>query len=489
MKQKSQPSLYSDGQWKPASGKTFRSKNPSTGETIWLGHAATKRDVAHATQAARKAFSSWITLPLQKRREHLESFASVLEKNKDTLADAIAQEVGKPHWESLTEVQAMVGKIAVSIDSYNTRCKEFQGGSATTRFKPHGVIAVFGAFNFPGHVSNGHIVPALLAGNTIVYKPSEYTPLVAQKVIEFWNAANLPKGVINLVQGAQPTGKALVNDPEIDGIFFTGSARTGIAISKALADQPQKIIALEMGGNNPLIVHKVSNLKAAALATIQSAYLTAGQRCTCARRLIVPEGKEGDQFLQTLAQQIPNIHVAPPTETPEPFMGPVISEKAAQSLLETQKQWLTDGATALIKLRHIKPNTGLVTPGLIDVTSLKDRPDNEVFGPLLQCIRTPNFNTAIEEANNTQYGLSAGLLCDDSNAFQEFYHNIHAGIVNWNQQLTGASGSVPFGGIGLSGNHRPTAYFAADYCAYPVASIENSTLQLPATLPPGITFS
>ncbi|HEY0945195.1 MAG TPA: succinylglutamate-semialdehyde dehydrogenase, partial [Opitutaceae bacterium] len=348
------------------------------------------------------------------------------------------------------------------------------------------VVAVFGPFNFPGHLPNGHIIPALLAGNTVVFKPSEYAPLVAERTAAAWREAGLPDGVFNVVQGGRDTGAALVDHTAIDGLFFTGSARTGLWLAEKFARTPERILALEMGGNNPLVVWRPRDLRAAALLTVQSACLTAGQRCTCARRLIVPAGAAGEEFVMHYMAMLRGLRVGSFTEKPEPFMGPVISSVVADQLLQAQRDLIARGAHPLVEMRSLRAGTGLISPGLLDVTAVGDRPDEELFGPLLQLIRVPDFEAAIVEANATRYGLAAGLLCDDRALYERFRDEVRAGLVNWNQQLTGASSAAPFGGVGRSGNHRPSAYLAADYCSYPVASIEIPELKPPASLPPGI---
>lgn len=466
----------------------FSSINPATGESVWTGSAADAAEVDLAVCKARAAFRDWSCRPLADREALARAFAQQLEARKNTLADAISREVGKPTWEALTEVQTMIGKVELSIKAHAQRCSEFSGGPAITRFRPHGVVAVFGPFNFPGHLPNGHIVPALLAGNTVVFKPSEHAPLVAELMAEAWHSAGLPDGVFNLVQGARETGGALAQHAGIDGLFFTGSSRAGVWLSELFAKTPEKILALEMGGNNPLVVWDVADHHTAALLTVQSAYLSAGQRCTCARRLIVSDGADGDVFLEQLVMIIKGVRVGAFTDRPEPFMGPVISKEAAAHVVATQESWLAAGAKAIIRAEHLDVNTGLVSPGLIDVTALTNREDEEVFGPLLQVIRVPDFDTALNEANATRYGLAAGLFSDDAALYDRFREEMRAGIINWNQQLTGASGAAPFGGVGRSGNHRPSAFFAADYCSYPVASIELSELKPPAQLPPGLSL-
>lgn len=193
--------------------------------------------------------------------------------------------------------------------------------------------------------------------------------------------------------------------------------------------------------------------------------------------------------MSALWNSVRNLRVGPSTERPEPFMGPVVSAATADRLLEAQKHLLARGAVALVEMRRLKPGTGLVSPALLDVTAVTGRDDEEFFGPLLQVIRVPDFEAALREANNTRYGLAAGLISDDAALYERFRAEVRAGIINWNQQLTGASSGAPFGGVGRSGNHRPSAYLAADYCSYPVASIEVPELKLPAQLPPGLNLS
>jgi len=464
----------------------FSSINPATGEVVWRDRAASAAEVDAAVRQARIAFAEWSQRSLDDRTAVLRAYARVLERRKSSLAEIISREIGKPTWEALTEVQSMIGKVEISIEAQAKRCSDFRGGAALTRFRPHGVVAVLGPFNFPGHLPNGHIVPALLAGNTVVYKPSEYAPATAELMASSWLEAGLPEGALNVVQGLRETGAALAEHPGLDGLFFTGSARTGLALAERFARTPEKILALEMGGNNPLLVWDVHDVRTAALLVAQSAYVSAGQRCTCARRLILPNDGRGDALLNELLRLARKLSVGPFTQRPEPFMGPVISAATAERLLQAQVQLLARGAVSLLAMRALVPGSGLLSPGLIDVTPMRERDDEEHFGPLLQVIRVPDFAAALVEANATRYGLAAGLLSDDRTLYECFLRNVRAGVVNWNQPLTGASSGAPFGGIGRSGNHRPSAYLAADYCSYPVASIEQPELKWPTQLPPGL---
>jgi succinylglutamic semialdehyde dehydrogenase len=427
---------------------------------------------------------------VQKRAEFLNSYAKQLKAQKAKLAAMISQEVGKPLWESLAEVDAMINKVGISIEAQKKlRSEESQpigDAQGWTRFKPHGVAAVLGPFNMPGHLPNGHIVPALLAGNTIVFKPSECTPDVGDAIGECLQAAGLPEGVVNVVHGAREVGAALASHLWIDALFFTGSAAAGIAINKANAHRPGLIMALEMGGNNPLVLWDVTDLKAAALITIQSAFITSGQRCSCARKLILP--READDFLGELVGMTQNIRVGNHTENPEPFMGRVISDAAAESLLKAQEMLIRSGGKILLEMRSTAAGKAFLSPGIIDMTEAREPFDDEHFGPLLQIFRVESFEAALSEASFTRYGLCAGLLSDRRELYERFYAGVSAGVIHWNRPTTGASSLLPFGGIGDSGNHRPAGYWSAEYCSYPVAVMESDKVTMPAAgkIPPGI---
>ncbi|WP_339087385.1 succinylglutamate-semialdehyde dehydrogenase [Shewanella chilikensis] len=480
------------GQWLAGEGQAMSSSNPANGETLWQGNAATPAQVDAAVAAAREAQFDWFMLGFDGRLQVIEAYRDQLEAHKAEIADTIAQETGKPLWETATEAGAMIGKIGLSVAAYHKRTgeteNELPAGRAVLRHKPHGVVAVFGPYNFPGHLPNGHIVPALLAGNTVVFKPSELTPKVAELMLKLWEKAGLPAGVINLVQGEVETGKRLASHPQLDGLFFTGSSRTGHLLHQQYAGHPGKILALEMGGNNPLIVKGICDIKAAVHEIIQSAYISSGQRCTCARRLYIEKGEQGDALIAALVAAVKAIAVGPWNAEPQPFMGSMISEAAAKGMVAAQRNLQNLGGVSLVELTHIESGTGLVSPGLIDVTEVIELPDEEYFGPLLQLVRYSSFDQAISLANDTRYGLSAGLLADSREDYDYFLARIRAGIVNWNKQITGASGAAPFGGVGASGNHRASAFYAADYCAYPVASMEADGLSLPPSLSPGLSL-
>lgn len=472
-------------------GEEFESLNPFNSETVWSGKSATPEQVEAAVSAARTAFISWKNTPFAERQALVERFAEKVKENSEHIATVIAEETGKPLWETRTESAAMVGKIGISLRAYaertGERSKDVAGTQAVLRHRPLGVMAVFGPYNFPGHLPNGHIVPALLAGNTVVFKPSDMTPKTAEETLKLWIEAGLPQGVINLVQGGRETGEALAQSKGIDGLLFTGSANTGHILHRQFAGQPGKMLALEMGGNNPMVISEhFGEVDATAYTIIQSAFISAGQRCTCARRLYLPKGGKGDALLTRLVEMTRNIRVGGQFDEPAPFMGAQVSVRAAEGILAAQANLESLGGEPLLKAELL--HDAVVTPGIIEVSKVADLPDEEYFGPLLQVVRYDSLEQAVALANDTRYGLSAGLVTKDDAEWEYFLDHIRAGIVNRNRQLTGASGDAPFGGPGASGNLRPSAYYAADYCAYPMASMEGEDVSLPAQLSPGLSL-
>ncbi|MYM94364.1 succinylglutamate-semialdehyde dehydrogenase [Duganella vulcania] len=485
-------SNFINGEWLAGSGAELVTIDPSNGKQTWASNESTAQDVAHAAAAARDAFEAWALTPLAERIAVCTRFRDLLKQDAEELALLIAEEVGKPMWEARTEVTTMANKIDISVQAYGARTGETQNkvadGEAVLRHRPHGVFGVFGPYNFPGHLPNGHIVPALIAGNTVVFKPSEYAPRTAVKTVQLWEKAGVPKGVINLVNGGRDAGVALGQNELLDGVLFTGSCQTGTALHKQFGGQPGKMLALEMGGNNPLVVWDVKDIDAAVFMAISSAFISAGQRCTCARRLIVKQGAEGDAIVARLVDVASRLTIGASAAEPAPFMGPVVSAAVAKRLVQAQADMIAKGGKSLLAMRQLVDNTGFVSAGIVDVTDAKGIPDEEWFGPLLQVIRVADFDSAIKAANATEFGLASALISNDENLWKIFQVRARAGIVNWNRPTTGAASSAPFGGVGKSGNHRPSAYYAADYCAYPVASIENNVLEMPAKLSPGMHF-
>lgn len=482
-------SHYIDGKWIEGCGSKLESIHPATLLPFWVGRKASLSDVQSAVKAAKRAAPSWGREPLTQRVALLKKFSKILTERSEALALCIAHESGKPLWEAKTEAQAVVAKVDISIRAHEERMPVLptKGSETQSRvtYKPHGVMVVLGPFNFPAHLSNGHIVPALLAGNTIVYKPSELTPGVAAFIGDCWHQAGAPAGVFNLVQGDIECAKWLLNE-DIQGVLFTGSYRAGLHIHQHFASRPDVLLALEMGGNNPLIIDHLDNIPAAVYQTILSSFITAGQRCSCARRVFIPNDTFGATFLEALREATSTLLIGAPEDSPEPFLGPVIRQSHAEAHLKAQNQLIQLGATPLHPMQYLRAGSSFLTPGIIDMTGVSTPPDEEIFAPLIQLYRYQNFDEALTRANDTRYGLTAGLLSDSFERYENFYRSMRAGLIYWNRATTGASSELPFGGVGLSGNHRPSAFFATDYCAYPIANMAQPTVTLPPTPLPGV---
>ena len=454
-------------------GEKLISTNPATGKQIWSGAVG---DAAAEVATARAAWPAWAAHSHAYRIEAVRRFANVVRKKETEFAELIARETGKPLWESRTEVAAVVNKVEISIEAYAERTPQRRmeaalGNKVAVRHKPHGVLGVLGPYNFPAHLPNGHIVPALIAGNAVVFKPSEKTPATGEMLVHCFHEAKIPEGLVRLLIGGPEQGRSLAGQPGIDGLLFTGSARAGMALHKQFAETPHKVLALELGGNNPLVIWNAKDIEAAATIAVQSAYLSAGQRCTAARRLIVEDG-HCKELLDAIKKLVDRMIVDQPFADPQPFMGPLIDSAAADHV---QEQWLNlmmKGGKPLCRLDRPDKEKPFLTPALIDVTEIRDRPDEEIFGPVLQVIRVKDFDAAIKEANNTRFGLVASLVGGSPELYDKFWANVRAGVINWNKPTNGAPSNAPFGGVGLSGNHRPSAFYAADYCAYPVTSSE-----------------
>jgi succinylglutamic semialdehyde dehydrogenase len=449
------------------------SYEPATGTEMWRGKCG---DVDDIVARARRAWPAWAAQPLSTRMELMRRFANEVRKESDALATLIARETGKPLWEARTEVESVINKVEISIRAYAERTAQRKldnamQGTMAVRHKPHGVMAVLGPYNFPAHSPGTHIIPALIAGNVVVFKPSEKTPATGEFLAQCFHKAGVSAAVVQVLIGGPAEGQALAVHDGIDGVLFTGSAHAGISINRKLAARPDKIVALEMGGNNPLIVMDTPKIADAAVLIIQSAFTTAGQRCTAARRLIVKDTMY-DAIIGEVKRLADRIIVGAPFDEPSPFMGPVIDNATADGLSESFLYMVSHGGKAIKHMVRKSNDLPFLSPAIIDTTAMKERPDVELFGPILQVVKVSDLDAAIAEANNTRFGLAASLIGGTPQDYNRFWANIRAGIVNWNRPTIGSSASAPFGGIGLSGNHRASAYYAADYCAYPVSSTE-----------------
>ncbi len=479
-----EPSDYIGGQFHPlhrgdggAAGATLASHDPAAPTVeVWRGVPnASHIDLAVATAVA--AGPAWRGAGDSARREKLIALRTEFIARHEALAALITLESGKTLAESRLEANALAEKIAITLDPACAFRVQFESIALTaTRrasctFRPHGVMAVLGPFNFPAHLPNGHLVPALLAGNTIVFKPSERTPAVGQLLAECADRAGIPAGVFNLVQGGPPEAAALCDHEAIDGILFTGSWPTGRRILAANLERPGRLIALEMGGNNAAIVCGDAHLKQAVIECVRSAFATTGQRCTCTRRIIV-DGSIAREFI-SLFTKVTSTLVIGPGDSREPvFMGPLISKGARDAVSAFQSKCASRGGRVILATQCLDREGWFLSPGVVQVDRFTRANDEEVFGPLVQISVATSDLDAIEQANASQYGLAAAVFTSSEERWNQIAPHIRAGCINWNVGTAGASSRLPFGGLGHSGNNRPAGAFSIDSCAAPIAHLE-----------------
>ena len=476
-------------QWCPIPGDAITSSMPAHPErVVWSGTSSVQA-VHDAIDAARSALPAWSSTTIEHRITVLRRFQEIAKAKAGELGSLISDETGKALWESNAEANLVAAKVEITLEegewSGRHRVTDFEfslndSKHARCHFKPHGVLGVVGPFNFPAHLPNGHIIPALLTGNTIVFKPSDKAPGVGQMLVEMFHEAleaeGAPKGVINLVHGMVDESIALCTSHEVDGVLFTGSWAAGRAITEANLDQPGKIIALEMGGNNPAIIMPDADLYQAVVEVTRCAFNTTGQRCTSTRRLIVHRDV-ADSVVPALLKAASNLMIGDPRALEPVFMGPIISEQALDSVLKFQERVAEQGGRVLMESTRMPDREGwFITPGIIQVDEFTIECndagcDEEVFGPLLRISIVDSFDEAIKQANATRYGLSASIFTADESLQERFLNECRSGCLNINCGTAGASSKLPFGGLGLSGNHRPAGAFALDYTAYPVASM------------------
>ncbi len=481
------------GAWRSIAGTALRSHNPANpDEVVWCGTPAVDH-VDEAVAAARAAQPAWAATPIEARIEALRRFQAIVKEERETLARLIGREMGKVLAEARLEAAAVAGKVDITLeDRVMDRVRGFSVGAAAgveglCRFRPHGVMAVLGPFNFPAHLPNGHIVPALLLGNTVVFKPSEKTPAVGQMLADLLHRAAFPPGVVNLVQGGADVAARLAAHEDLDGILFTGSWPVGRRIMEANLDRPGRMLALEMGGSNAMVVMPSANLERAVVEAVRASFATTGQRCTCTRRIVVHESV-ADRFVATLAKVASTVLVGPFDSQTPVFMGPLVSEASRTAAIEFQADLAKRGGRVVVPACPLDGPGFFLTPGVIEVDRFTRETDREVFAPIVQVSTAKDLDDAIEQANATEFGLASAIFTSERSEFEAFLARSRAGCVNWNAGTAGASSKLPFGGLGKSGNHRPAGAFSVDYCAMPIASMEAGLDAPVPPMPAGIGF-
>jgi succinylglutamic semialdehyde dehydrogenase len=473
------PSDYVDGAFRSLVGDAIATRDPAKpSDVVWAG-SPVEAHAEEAVAAARRALPSWSALPLDARRAHLERWRETCVKHAGRLAAAISREIGKVKWEAELEAKIVAEKVTITLeDRVLARVAGFEvaagpGKTGICTFKPHGVVSVLGPYNFPAHLPNGHIVPALLLGNTVVFKPSEKGASVGQLMAELAHEAGFPAGVFNVVQGGGAIASRLSTHPEVDGVLFTGSFPVGRRILEANLDTPGRLIALEMGGSNPAVVTAKADLRRATIECVRAAFATTGQRCTCTRRIIV-EDSIADRFIPMVCKLASTLVVAAADDGVPAFMGPLVTSGAREAVLHAQAR-LSRAGRLLLEATPLSRDGFFLSPGAVEVERFERRSDEEeIFGPFVQFARAKNLDDAIRQANATNFGLAASLFSNDDSEWMTFFQNVRAGCLNRNTGTAGASSKLPFGGLGRSGNHRPAGAFAVDAVAYPVATMVES---------------
>lgn len=489
---------YIGGQWMLSDrpDEEWAVPSPADLKDIVIRPSARFDHVDRAVEAARKAYLPWAHLGMEKRKQYLMRLKEVFISKGPELAEIIARETGKPLWESKTEVSALASKIDITLGfSLKLIAEEevkdaLPGISGFIRHKPRGVMAVIGPFNFPAHLPNGHIVPALIAGNTVVFKPSEKTPAVGQWMAEAFAAADFPPGVFNIVQGLAEVGKRLVAHEHVDGILFTGSYEVGLKIKQETLTHFRKILALEMGGKNATIVWDDADLKKTVYETLVASFMTAGQRCSCTSRIIL-HPKIKDAFVDQFYAAAKKLKIGHWRE--QVFMGPLISADAVEKFIRFQEIAKREGAESLMrgKALSLDHDGYYVTPSINIVNAFDPKSvyqKSEIFGPNVAIFTTDSFDEALAINNSSGFGLVMALFTQNRALYEKALIEAQVGQLNLNRATNGASSRLPFGGMNKSGNDRPSAHYAVQYCTVPVSSLEDTTPFTGNNMPPGLNF-
>ncbi len=445
-----------------------------------------------AVARAREAQPGWAQRPLSERLALLQALRARFAARAAEISELLSREVGKPRWEAAQEAALLPAKIdsflAEGLPLVQGRAPP--GANGEWRFRPHGVVAVLGPFNFPVHLPNGHIVPALALGNSVVFKPSELTPAVGVLYERCVREAGFPEGVFSLVQGERQVGAYLSAQAEVDGILFTGSVSTGAAIARANAENPGKLLALELGGKNAALVFEDADFAQALYQVAYGAFVTAGQRCASTSRCLVQRSLL-PRFSEALVRVAGGLQVGHFSE--DVFMGPLITAEATDRFLAAVQRSSSEGTDALLPPErftasrpghYLRPSVHLVQRRLADSHYQRD----ELFGPDVALYAFDDDDEGLAIANDSPYGLAASVFTASAERFDWMSSRLKAGVINWNAATVGASGKLPFGGTGLSGNHRPAGAFSSLYCAWPVAISHGAPFDpaAPGAIAPGM---
>jgi acyl-CoA reductase-like NAD-dependent aldehyde dehydrogenase len=446
---------------------TFESLNPATGEVIDTFPRSSAEDVDHAVAAARAAWEDWRLVPAPERGNILFRFAQLLERSKPELSDLMTREMGKVKAEAGGDVQE-----AIDMSYYmggegrrlfgHTTPSELRDKFQMSVRMPVGVVGAITPWNFPIAIPAWKLTPALVCGNTVVLKPAEDTPLLAQRFVDLLHEAGIPDGVVRVVHGfGEEAGEALVRHPDVPIITFTGSRETGVAVTKAAADR-LKHVHLELGGKNAIIVMDDADLDLAVDGIVWSAFGTAGQRCTAASRVIV-QRRVYEELQSKLVARAERMRIGPPWEA-DTEIGPVINEAAVEKIHSYTEIGRDEGAKLLTGGERVDGAGFYYRPTVFaEVEPGMRIAQEEIFGPTTALIPVDSFEDAVRAANGVEFGLSSSIFTRDVNKAFAAMRDLQTGITYVNAGTTGAEVHLPFGGMKQTGNgHREAGQAALD---------------------------
>jgi alpha-ketoglutaric semialdehyde dehydrogenase len=463
---------YIGGEWvDSASGETFESTSPATGDSIGIFPKSNAGDVDRAVAAAKSAFEEWRLVPAPKRGEILYRFANLLIDEKDDLTDLMSREMGKVKAEAGGDVQEAIDMTLYMAGEGRRMFGQTTPSELRDKFnmsvrQPIGVVGAITPWNFPIAIPSWKIAPALVCGNTVVFKPATDTPALGERFVELFAEAGLPAGVINIVHGGGgAVGDRLVKHPDVRVITLTGSRETGVQVMRNAADG-LKHVHLELGGKNAIIVLDDADLDLAVEGIVWSAFGTSGQRCTAASRVIVQEGVY-EQLQSKLVANAEKMRLGPGWED-DTDVGPVINKRALEKIHSYTEIGKDEGAK-LLTGGEVATDNGLdkgffYRPTIFgDVDPQMRVAQEEIFGPTTALIRVKDVDDAIRVSNGIKYGLSSSIFTRDVNTAFRAMRDLEAGITYLNAGTIGAEVHLPFGGTKDTGNgHREAGQAALD---------------------------
>ena len=452
---------YVNGRWMDSSsGKSVPNINPANiNDTIGPAELASREEARLAVEAAYNAFRDWKRTPAPARGQIISRAARLMEERKEELAAAITREEGKTLAEARGELTRAINVVEFCAGESRrmvgeTIPSELPANFAYTVKEPHGVVACITPWNFPVAIPAWKIAPALVAGNTVVFKPATLTPSSAVLLTEIFNDAGLPPGVLNLVLGSGgEAGDEIVNHPAVRAISFTGSTETGLKLYAQVAPRGVRLQA-EMGGKNPVVVLDDCDMELAVESTAQGAFGSTGQRCTATSRVIVID-KVADEFVERIVERARSFQLGA-GDDPDTDIGPSVDEGQFNTVLKYIDIGREDGAELLCGGKRAEgdgfENGWFVEPTIFDrVTPDMRIAREEIFGPVLSVLRVKDFDEAMMIANDSEYGLSSSVFTNDTNLVYRFVDEIETGMTHINSPTTGGEAHVPFGGVKSTG--------------------------------------